>query len=479
MNNTEVLHIGAELNSYRAQFNYLNDAGDHKWTIINDQAMIDGQPAGYSLGVTELAEINGVVWQENSAGKWWAWNPVYQVWDGGNGLPNPLPADFVSGVLNADQGGYLVESDHVWSIANGQVYENGQPAGYSANVVKLAIVGPDVWQENSSGFWWKWNAQSGAWDGGGGLPSPLPFGAGQTNTNNGGAWNDSGSWTFGTPDNWSQQTVLLNGAVTAPQYDFVAGLHIRMASNTWFEPGPGWDLNSDADLYSNTTSNDGSGVDLHTIFQVAGTIYNYGHMGVIAGPVPLAPVNTLHYEIHNGTLVNGGVLDSWGAKANFEIEAHNQYPGFSGSLINNGVVNVRDGAHMTLDTMVKGDGQFNVQGGSRLTLSGPDDGGNFLLAGGSVLEFAKPTFIHGNDPAMQFGGAITLGDLYEQVKLDGVSGYFADVSHPASTTTHLTVEDASHGAIASLNFAGNLDASQFFLTRSGGDTHIGYGHAVS
>jgi cellulase (glycosyl hydrolase family 5) len=45
---------------------------------------------------------------------------------------------------------------NTWTLSRGVVYENGQKAGYSANVVELAFVNGRIYQENSAGGWWDW-----------------------------------------------------------------------------------------------------------------------------------------------------------------------------------------------------------------------------------------------------------------------------------------------------------------------------------
>ena len=50
--------------------------------------------------------------------------------------------------------------------------ENGAAAGYSANVVEIAYVNGNIWQENTSNLWWEWT--TGAWTASGTSVSPLP-----------------------------------------------------------------------------------------------------------------------------------------------------------------------------------------------------------------------------------------------------------------------------------------------------------------
>ncbi|MDQ2762575.1 MAG: hypothetical protein M3Y22_03515 [Pseudomonadota bacterium] len=69
----------------------ITDASGHTWTIgASGAALIDGLSAGYTANVARLAYVNGIVWQENSAGNWWQWNGAG--WAGGNGIATaPVP----------------------------------------------------------------------------------------------------------------------------------------------------------------------------------------------------------------------------------------------------------------------------------------------------------------------------------------------------------------------------------------------------
>lgn len=59
------------------------DAAGNKWTVVNNQVMLNGVAAGYTSGVVKLVTVKGVIWQENSANGWWYWNTTAVTWDGG------------------------------------------------------------------------------------------------------------------------------------------------------------------------------------------------------------------------------------------------------------------------------------------------------------------------------------------------------------------------------------------------------------
>ena len=137
---------------------------------------MNGQAAGYSANVQEIAYVGGTVWQENTAGNWWGWSN--NGWNTGNGTStSPLPAAPTPSandtVVQAGSASAITDaSGNQWTIANGAVQENGAAAGYSANVSEIAYVNGTVWQENAGNLWWSWNGT--AWPGNGTTTSPLP-----------------------------------------------------------------------------------------------------------------------------------------------------------------------------------------------------------------------------------------------------------------------------------------------------------------
>jgi hypothetical protein len=173
----------------------ITDASGNAWTIANGVVQENGKAAGYSANVTEIAYVNGNVWQENNANLWWEWNGT--TWPGTGAAtsplstttptptptpaptptPTPLPAPSgpsVNGTIVVASSGVGITdaSGNAWTIANGVVQENGQAAGYSANVTEIAYVNGTVWQENSANLWWQWSGTT--WPGAGTATSPLP-----------------------------------------------------------------------------------------------------------------------------------------------------------------------------------------------------------------------------------------------------------------------------------------------------------------
>jgi hypothetical protein len=53
--------------------NSIIDSHGNAWTIKSGVVDENGSPAGYSAHVAEIAYVNNLVYQENSAGNWWDW----------------------------------------------------------------------------------------------------------------------------------------------------------------------------------------------------------------------------------------------------------------------------------------------------------------------------------------------------------------------------------------------------------------------
>jgi Cellulase (glycosyl hydrolase family 5) len=75
----------------------LIDGAGNIWTLSGGVVYVNGQLAGYSANVIELAYVGGVIYQENSAKGWWAWNGG--AWAAAS---NPLPA--VNGACGSANG---------------------------------------------------------------------------------------------------------------------------------------------------------------------------------------------------------------------------------------------------------------------------------------------------------------------------------------------------------------------------------------
>ena len=61
-----------------------------------------------------------------------------------NGTTIPVATQIVDLALN------------IWTVAGGVIYENGSTAGFSGGVTLLLYYGGQIYQENTSGFWYEW-----------------------------------------------------------------------------------------------------------------------------------------------------------------------------------------------------------------------------------------------------------------------------------------------------------------------------------
>ncbi len=157
----------------------ITDARGNIWTITaGGQVAINGAPDPGTANVTHLAYANGLVWQENSNNLWWSKASPSAPWDPPYGTPAvpvtiyPSPDDSVLGAPTpASQSAITDQSANQWTIANGQVVVNGIADPTTANVIQLAYVGGQIWQENSQGLWWYKTAPADGWNGGYGIAS--------------------------------------------------------------------------------------------------------------------------------------------------------------------------------------------------------------------------------------------------------------------------------------------------------------------
>jgi beta-glucanase (GH16 family) len=188
----------------------ITDASGNSWTITaNGQVAVNGVTDTITGSVIELAFVNGEIWQENSSDLWWGkTNPTGQ-WSVGTATsplavttnPNPTPAPTPAPASTASPSDTVVlagstnaivdSSGDQWTIsASNTVLENGQAAGFTANVAEIAYVNNTLWHENTAGSWYSWGRSG--WNpgtdpaGGGSQPTtPTPTPRPPVNTNDG------------------------------------------------------------------------------------------------------------------------------------------------------------------------------------------------------------------------------------------------------------------------------------------------------
>jgi hypothetical protein len=160
----------------------ITDAQGNVWTIsAGGQVAINGVLDPATAHVTHLAYANGLVWQENTGNLWWSktapsasWDPPY----GTSAVPVTIYPSPDASVLGAptpgSQSAITDQGANQWTIANGQVMVNGVADSTTANVIQLAYVGGQIWQENSQGLWWYKATPADGWNGGYGIAgSPI------------------------------------------------------------------------------------------------------------------------------------------------------------------------------------------------------------------------------------------------------------------------------------------------------------------
>lgn len=151
----------------------ITDTFGNTWGInSNAQVTVNGIADPTTSGVTELAYVGGLVWQESRQGLWWSKSSPSATWQPPAGVTtNPtLPA-------GADRNGTVIgasaantpavsitdASGNTWRIADGQVVVNGVVDPTTSNVIELAYENGQVWQETGPGVWWSKTVPSDAW----------------------------------------------------------------------------------------------------------------------------------------------------------------------------------------------------------------------------------------------------------------------------------------------------------------------------
>ena len=88
-----------------------------------------------------------------------------------------LPNDTAFRVVSGTSTGTITDANgNIWAVAGGKVTVNGVVDSTTANVIELAYVNGNVWQENASDLWWVKTVPTDQWAPGSGTPkSPLPY----------------------------------------------------------------------------------------------------------------------------------------------------------------------------------------------------------------------------------------------------------------------------------------------------------------
>jgi hypothetical protein len=130
--------------------------------------------------VTELAYVNGTLYQENIANLWWSFNESTNAWTAtsdplttsagstsGSGASDPPPTDPPSAnetVVVGTNGDIVTAAHNTFAIdAGGQITENGTALSDTASVMELAYINGTLYQENIADMWWSFNESTNTW----------------------------------------------------------------------------------------------------------------------------------------------------------------------------------------------------------------------------------------------------------------------------------------------------------------------------
>jgi hypothetical protein len=135
----------------------LSDAQGNVWGITTDgQVVLNGNVDANTAGVIEMAFDGQYVWQENDHDLWWSWQPAapgnYRGWYPSSGTAT-VPVPFSPTPSGSENPIIIIDDSHnFWDISDGQVSMDGLVDATTANVIQLAIVDGQVYQENYNGL---------------------------------------------------------------------------------------------------------------------------------------------------------------------------------------------------------------------------------------------------------------------------------------------------------------------------------------
>jgi hypothetical protein len=163
----------------------LTDAVGNTWTLTSAGAVDENSTAvpGGS-GTAALALVSNVIYGQDATSKsWYTYSTTSQTWTSSaapvlTSTPTPTPtASPNDTVVKLGATTAITDaSNNTWTItAGGQVAVSGTADPTTANVIELAYVNGEVWQENASALWWGKTNPTASWaPGAGTATSPLP-----------------------------------------------------------------------------------------------------------------------------------------------------------------------------------------------------------------------------------------------------------------------------------------------------------------
>jgi hypothetical protein len=309
-------------------------------------------------------------------------------------MSTPSPNDTT---ITPGSGTITDTSGNIFAITGaGTVDMNGNPLGYTANVIKAAYVNGNFWQENSSDLWWEYTGNpSSPWTGLGTSASPIPAGLFEPASPNG---------TLITPGNGSLTdgggnyfTITSTGAVdmNGAPLGYTAAVIDATVVN-----GHLWQQNSTG-LWWEYTGN---------------PLAPWTGLGTSTSPTDSFIMNggTFNAANETATVQVGGNQDQINLNGNANLtlsQTPSQYPNLGISVAGYGNVlhgNISDGGlvdySISLASNLTVSGQLNVAGG--LSISGPgtlvDDGelsASMTSIDSNVLGTGTMTFTNVHDGA--------------------------------------------------------------------------------
>lgn len=144
----------------------ITDASGNRWAIAatqGGQVTVNGVTDTTTNNVVGLAYVTGKVWHVNANGQWYSKAYPSDSWNGPQG--SPIIATSPNGFVVPRDGTAITDANgNTWTITPGaQVALNGIADTTTANVVQLAFVSNQVWQENASLLWWSKTVPTDTW----------------------------------------------------------------------------------------------------------------------------------------------------------------------------------------------------------------------------------------------------------------------------------------------------------------------------
>jgi hypothetical protein len=189
----------------------ITDSSGNAWTITSGgQVAINGAADTTTGNVTELAYVNGEVWQENTGGWWWGKTSPTAAWSPGAGTmtsplpvtptptptatPTPTPSPTASAIpteLTPTSGGTLTDAaGNRWTLTSaGAVDEDANAVPGGSGTAAIALDDNVLYgQDTTSKSWYTYSTTSQSWTSSAApvLSSTVTIAANQTSTTVGG-----------------------------------------------------------------------------------------------------------------------------------------------------------------------------------------------------------------------------------------------------------------------------------------------------